>query len=219
MATPKKSNGVVATVDIARETTSQAARDARLQFDSPYRAIVKIRGVAMMLMHRYDPASVEAKANEGKGTKGKKTDNVESYVARDEDGYICMPAVNVKACLRTAGAAFQDPRSKRKSAKDLLRAAVFVEPELARINDGVKDWDFLDSRGACVNMSRITRVRPGFREGWTLDIEVRVGQPSLVPPEMLERVIRYAGDFCGLGDNRPDYGRFTIASIEFSTLA
>lgn len=210
-----KKNGVSSIVDVAAETTGQAARDARYEFSVPFRALIKIRGAAMLLLHRYDPAEVEVKANAQKGSRTKKTDNVESYVDRDAAGNICIPGVNLKACLREAGGSFPDPRSKRKMSKDLIRAGIFVVPELMKINGGVKEWEFLDKRGVCVQMSRVTRVRPGFKEGWTLEAEIRVGQPEHISPAFLERLIRHAGDFEGLGDFRPDYGRFTVASIEF----
>lgn len=186
--------------------------------DAPYSVEVTIEGVAPMLCHRYDCAAVEAKAKAAKGSATKKTDNLESYVYRDPDtGEIGIPGKNMKACLVEASRSVQDPRSPRKCARDLIRASIFVTPDIASL--GKKTWDFEDKQGVILQRSRITRVRPAFRKGWRLDFQINVTQPVYVTPELLETVVKQAGAFAGLGDFRPDYGRFTIRKFEAKPFA
>ena len=45
----------------------------------------------------------------------KKTDNLEAYVWRDDDGMICIPGSYVHRAMVEAGRFIQDPRSARKS--------------------------------------------------------------------------------------------------------
>ena len=46
----------------------------------PYRAKVRIQGVADLLFHKWDPEAVEAKAKSAKGSVAKKTDDIKTYV-------------------------------------------------------------------------------------------------------------------------------------------
>lgn len=199
--------------DASLDHQGAAAREARFDPEKPYSVEVEVEGVAAILCHRYDTADVEAKGAAGKGSSAKKTDNLESYVYRDPDSGECgIPAVAIKACLAEAAKNFQDPRSKRKSARDLVKASIFVTPEVASL--GKKMWDYEDRQSAVVNMSRITRVRPAFRKGWRIAFQVNVLQPTLIPKDVLESMLKTAGSFCGLLDQRPDYGRFTIRKFE-----
>ena len=135
-----------------------------IEIDVPYRAIVEVQGVAPILFHRWNCEAVEEKAKAAKGSKAKKTDNIESYVYRNSDGEICIPGEYLRrACVET-GRSMQDPRSPRKSAKDLFNAVIFSLTELASL--GTADWDYEDKRRVVVQRNAITRVRPAMKEGW-----------------------------------------------------
>lgn len=212
-----RKNGATAIHDESIDTKTEAGVEARFEHDQPYKARVTIEGTAPLLCHRYDCDEVEAKALAPKGSKGKKSDNVESYLYRvPETNEVGIPAKNLKSMLASkrsgAGRSFQDPRSKRKNACELWQASLFVEPQVASL--GKKTWDFLDRSRQCVQNAAVARVRPGFSKGWTLTFIVNVVQPSLLPPEELKRALDYAGAFVGLGDSRPDFGRFTVVRFE-----
>jgi len=178
---------------------------------------VAVEGVVALLFHKYDCAEVEAKSAAKKGSATKKTDNIESFLYREPTtGALCLPAQNIKACLVEAGRSIPDPRSPRKSARDLLRAAILVEPEYVVFDKGPKTWDYLDKRGAVIQRNRITRVRPALNAGWRLSWTIHVTQPTYITPLLVEEVVKAAGAFNGLGDFRPDYGRFAIRSFEIA---
>lgn len=184
-----------------------------------YSMRVKIEGVSRILFHRYDPESVERKSKAPKGSAEKKTDDLESYLYRDLDGYISIPAVNIKACLLNAAKHFSDPRStgQKKQAKDLFAAAIFIEPEMCPVLVGgkrVKEPQFIDRRGVVVQRNRVNRERPGLLPGWQCEFTVNVLAPEYITPELLREVIFVAGRFVGLGDFRPDFGRFQVISAE-----
>lgn len=206
-------NGTAEIRDATTDLGGEAARAARFDPEKPYSVEVEIEGVAPLLMHRYDFGDVNTKAEAGKGSATKKTDNLESYLYRDpETNEIGIPAVAMKACLAEAAKSFQDPRSKRKSARDLVKASIFVSPEVAPL--GKATWDYEDKQRAVVNMSCICRVRPAFKKGWRARFQINVVQPALVSKDFLEALVKNAGSFLGLLDQRPDYGRFTIRAFE-----
>ena len=56
----------------------------------PYRVKVVITGCADLLFHGWNCQSVAEKASAAKGSKEKKTDDLESYVRRNDKGGICI---------------------------------------------------------------------------------------------------------------------------------
>ncbi len=185
---------------------------ALIESGAPYRAECKINGTADLLFHRWSTEAVSAKANAAKGSAGKKTDNVESYVYRDERGQLALPGEYLRQALIAAAKFRQDPRSPRKSAMDLYRSSVLTLTPLASL--GVKDWDYLDSRRVVVQRSGVTRTRPAMRSGWKASFVFLVQTPQYITPDDLQAVITQAGLLVGVGDFRPTFGRFAISSFK-----
>jgi hypothetical protein len=183
-----------------------------IAFTEPYTAHVTIEGSAALLFHRWSNEAVAEKAAAAKNSKAKKTDNIESYVYRLDNGNLALPGEYLRQSIIGAARFRQDPRSPRKSAMDLYKAAVVPLTELADL--GVKDWDYLDRRRVLIQRSAITRERPALRAGWTASIDLLVNLPEYVDPPMLLETIGAAGRLIGVGDFRPTYGRFAVIGFE-----
>lgn len=199
------------------ETQLSNGAEEIIAFERPYTVSVTVEGVAPMLLHRWNDEAVAEKAAAKKGSAAKKSDNTESYVYRDEDGHICIPAKYLKGAVagpKGAAKFRQDPRSPRKSALDLYNASVIVTTNLAKLNGGVKTWDYLDRQRVVVQRSGITRERPAFNSGWKATFDIMVTLPQYINPSDLREVLVDAGRLCGLGDYRPTYGRFGIVNFE-----
>lgn len=177
----------------------------------PYSVKVTIEGVVPIIFHGWNPEAVEEKASAAKGSKSKKEDNVESYVYRNDTGEICLPSEYVRQSIIRAAKFSQDPRSPRKSAMDLFKAGIIVDPQLSSL--GVKEWDYLDKRRVVVQQNGINRVRPAMHKGWKASFEITVGLPEYITRELLLQTLNNAGRLIGVGDNRPSYGRF--AAVKF----
>lgn len=208
MTTVTRTNG-----QIGEDPTNGA--EVTINLEQPYIAEAQLRGVSALLFHRWNDEAVEAKAAARKGSKAKKSDDVESYVYRTEKGEIAIPGAYLKGAIAgPQGAAKfrQDPRSPRKSALDLYKAGVIVLTELATL--GTADWDYLDRRRVTVQRSGITRVRPAMLSGWEAKFELMVQTPEYIHPDELHEVLVQAGRLVGLADFRPTYGRFAVASFQ-----
>jgi hypothetical protein len=180
--------------------------------NAPYTVLVRIEGTSSLLFHRWSVEGIEAKASAAKGSRAKKTDDVASYVWRNEEGEICLPTEYVRQAVIHAAKYRQDPRSPRKSAMDLFKAAIVAVDELATL--GVKDWDYLDQRRVTVQRAGLTRSRPALNAGWQAEFRLMVLLPEYVPPVLLREVLTDAGRLVGVGDFRPTYGRFGITKFE-----
>jgi hypothetical protein len=177
----------------------------------PYAAKVVIEGSAPLLFHAWNVEAVKEKAAAAKGSKGKKEDNVESYVYRNETGDICLPGEYFRQSIIHAAKYMQDPRSPRKSAMDLFKAGLLVLTEFASL--GKNTWDYLDQRRVVVQRNGVNRVRPAMQKGWQATFEVQVILPEYISRDVLCFAIVNAGRLVGVGDFRPTYGRFQV--VEF----
>lgn len=193
---------------------SQVRNSAEESIDTgrPYTVRVKLVGTTDILFHRWDNAAVAEKAAAKKGSEAKKTDSPETFVFRDQQGYICIPGLYFRSCLIASGKSFQDPRSPRKSMADLLKAIIVVDPELASL--GVKAWDYESAMRVKIQMNAITRIRPAMRAGWEAEFRIQVLSGEYLKPATLHEIISNAGKFVGLADYRPTYGRFRV--VEFA---
>lgn len=200
----------MATATVIDPVTNDAAEDVAI--GAPYTASVTIRGSAAILFHRWSNEAVAEKSAAAKGSRAKKSDNLESYVYRMENGNIGLPGEYLRQSIIGAARFRQDPRSPRKSAMDLFKAGVVSITETADL--GVKDADYIDRRRVLVQRNAITRERPALREGWEATIQLMVLLPEYIDSTTLLEVIGSAGRLIGVGDFRPTYGRFAVIDFE-----
>lgn len=185
---------------------------ASIEAGIPFRVAVQLTGTADIFFHRWNSEAVDEKANAAKNSKAKKTDDVESYVYRNEAGELCIPGEYVRQSIITAAKFRQDPRSPRKSAMDLYKAGVVSLTPLASL--GMTKWDYEDTRRVVIQRAGVNRTRPAVRSGWKAAFELMVLTPDYIGPMDLHAVLTQAGTLVGIADFRPTYGRFAVTSYE-----
>lgn len=201
------------TKNIGGEVPTNDAKEA-IEVSLPYSVSVTLEGSSDLLFHRWSCEGVKEKAKAAKGSEIKKKDNVESYVYRNDDGDICLPGEYLRMAIIHAAKFRQDPRSPRKSAMDLFKAAIVCLNPLASL--GCKEWDYEDERRVVIQRSGITRTRPAMKSGWKATFDLMCNLPEYVSKSVLNEVIQMAGRLVGVGDFRPSYGRFQV--VQFSSI-
>ncbi len=196
------------------EATILNGVENNVKLESPYSVEIELTGSCPILFHKWDCEVVDSKSKAKKGSSEKKTDNLESFIYRNEDGYICIPGEYLRMSMVYAAKFKQDPRSPRKSAFDLFKAGLISLTDLAPINGGVMKWDFLDQRRVVVQRNGITRMRPAFHKGWTAEFVLCVNTPEYIDFQFFNDVLQTAGKLIGIGDFRPTYGRFDITKCK-----
>ena len=183
-----------------------------IEASKPYVANVTVKGVADILFHRWNVEAVEERSKAAKGSKSKKTDDVETYVYRTDDGQLAIPGEYLRQAVIHAAKFRQDPRSPRKSAMDLYKAGVVSLTTPAPL--GVKSWDYEHKCRVTVQRNGLTRVRPAIRAGWKAEFQLLVNLPEYIPSDALHDVVVNAGRLIGLADFRPTYGRFQLVAFD-----
>lgn len=178
----------------------------------PYVATVEITGVADILFHRWNVEAVAEKGKAAKGSKAKKSDDIESYVYRNDKSELCIPGEYLRMSIIGAAKYKQDPRSPRKSAMDLFKAGVISLTPLASL--GVDKWDYEHACRVTIQRNGITRTRPAIKVGWKASFDLQIQLPEYISPELLMAVLNDAGRLVGLADFRPTYGRFSTTGFE-----
>lgn len=189
---------------------SNDAKDTVL-FEAPYAVETQVVLTAPFLYHRWSVEGVQIKADAKKGSKAKKTDDLESYVYRNDAGELCIPTEYFRMSLINAAKYKQDPRSPRKSAMDLFKAGVVGLTDLNSLN--IREWDFEDKRRVTIQRNGITRTRPALKEGHKVKMMFQVLTPEYISPELLNETLQSAGRLVGVGDFRPTFGRFQVTSF------
>lgn len=185
-----------------------------IELSTPYIARATIEGTSAILFHRWSCDDVETKSKAAKGSAGKKTDNLEAYVWRTQEGQLGLPGEYVRQSVIAAAKFRQDPRSPRKSAMDLYKAAVVALTDVAPLLPERDSWDYVDRRRVTVQRNGVTRQRPALNPGWKAQVDFTVLLPEYVAPMDLHSVLTEAGRLVGVGDFRPTFGRFSVVSFD-----
>jgi len=186
-----------------------------IDFSIPYTVSFKIQGVADLLFHRWDSDSIAEKAASKKGSKAKKTDDIESYLYRNDAGLICLPGEYVRQSVRYAAKFAQDPRSPRKSAMDLFSAGVVSLTPLSPIGPEPKQtYDYEHRARVVIQRNGVTRTRPAFKAGWEASFDFLINLPEYIQPAFFHEILINAGRLIGVADFRPSYGRFQVTEYK-----
>lgn len=173
---------------------------------------VKLTGIKPLLMHAI-PMTLGQK---GRGKQiPEPQDEAEAGLYKDKDGNIVMPAINILSCLRKAAVDFKAAGKGRKTYRDYIFSGVEITPDEVPLGangrNPAESW-VVDIKPARVQSARILRARPRFDE-WDLEFTLVITDPIL-RPEIVKEMLEAAGNYVGLCDHRPLYGRFRVDDFQ-----
>lgn len=187
------------------------------------KAKIEITGILPLLLHSdrgcnpSDPLVRELKKYTGKRSK---TDEDLEMIARIEyelalpvnsKGVPAIHSKQIKASLRDGG--------KKSKLGKLITEAVFVLGDNVgyvplvytgpnTVDKLFADKTFVDMRTVVVQGRRIMRCRPIFNE-WGLKFDIDYDH-ELIDQDVLFGVFETSGARVGIGDYRPEYGRYSV---------
>ena len=165
---------------------------------------VRIKGVAPLLMNRF---SVDT---EKKSTRKKKVyvaeEEAERKTYRTSKGELFLPSTHFKASMIKASTDFT--MTGRKTYKDYVKSGLFIlESEIVLDQQKYEIFEC----PVVIQRARVMSWRPMFKEwscGFTIDIA-----DDMMNSETIKDILESAGKYKGVGDFRPEHGRFEI--VEF----
>ena len=166
---------------------------------------VSVKGTSPLLLHKYvEPDQTTSK-------KKKKVyvpaEEAEKVCYRTEDGQIYIPSTHFKGAMINAGVDFI--YSGRKTYKEYIKSGMFIEEKEIILTP--QEYN-ISNLPVVISRARIMRSRPEFKE-WECTFTIEVINEDL-DKSILKEILESAGKFQGVGDFRPEYGRFVITSFE-----
>lgn len=135
-------------------------------------------------------------------------DNIsDPYAKLTDEHTLYIPAENIEATIVNGG-------KNNKKGTDIKKYVMLIDPFIPlrvlgnpSFETMMKDFKYRDVRQMVVNRARVTRTRPRF-DSWELDFMLQYDE-SKIDIETIITAIEYAGQYVGLCDSRPKYGKFT----------
>jgi hypothetical protein len=126
-----------------------------------------------------------------------------------EGGKLALPSRVIKGVLKEAckGSGIKQP-GKRSGYADLVQSVIFM-PESLVLEQTVKD---IEKEQAFVGMNgtkKVLRVWPKLTT-WSGNLKLIIADEKQFDPKILKEILEFAGRFVGIGDYRPEYGRFNV---------
>jgi len=196
-------------IELAEPSNGAAAAIAT---GEPYQLTIVIEGASDLLLHRWNCEAIAGKSSARKNSAAKRMDDLESYIYRTERGTLAIPGEYFRQAILGAARFRPDPRSPRKSAADLCKAAIITLDPLC--DTGKRSWDYEDKRRAVVQRSGINRTRPALKAGWQVTASFLILLPEYLAEADVHELLTAAGRLIGIGDFRPTFGRFFVRSIK-----
>ena len=124
----------------------------------------------------------------------------------DDEIGLYIPAENIEATIKNGAKA-------NKKGKDIEKYVNVKDPmipfdygENLTKEELIKDFRFRDTRPMTVNRSKVIRTRPRFNR-WRITFEMEYAEDK-IDIETIVNAMEYAGQYVGLCDSRPRYGKF-----------
>lgn len=184
---------------------------------------VRIEGIAPLIMHNgllADPEYHFTKEKKKITAKRKKVEADQEEISRleflgslytDSTGKIIVPArVLLGAIIKGAKGLKEGPAAK---------AGVFVDADVPLIYEGptdpeelYKDKKFVLRVPVKQGTASVIRVRPIFQK-WAVEFDLTI-MDDVTNAQTVRQMLDHAGRMNGLGDWRPQYGRFKVTKFE-----
>ncbi|MDD3962248.1 MAG: hypothetical protein PHT77_10340 [Bacteroidales bacterium] len=180
------------------------------------KVIIEMTGDAPLLMHKLDSdALVKDPEGPRKGTPEwiEWCNNEWKRTAYWKEGMgLYVPGSAIEGTLRDSG---KGEKENKKPLTKLFQSAFYcdvpeypLEPaEPIKTLDDIEKKGWIDSRGVRIGKARIQRKRVCIPSGWKCTVTGMVDTDQISKTTMQEMASR-AGEFIGILDWRPKYGRF-----------
>lgn len=183
---------------------------------------VKLTGKRPLIMHAdkfADPVNPLTKAHKELTAKRKKTDEDYEAIAKsewlgglyiDEKGPY-LPGVNIESCL-VAGGKLSRLGTQLKRSVEIMDEKCYLEYEGPKKAEKLWEAGFYDVRSVKVHGARLMRYRPIFTK-WSCYAEIAFDEESINREQVL-KCLEDGGQYCGVGDYRPKFGRFSVEVLK-----
>jgi len=173
----------------------------------------RIESVTPLLMNNissmFTAQEKPARVKHDEWEKGEEMFNARMYL---EGTTIALPSRVIKGVLKEAckGSGIKQP-GKRSGYADLVQSVIFMPESLKleqKVSEVTKEQAFVGMNGT----KKVLRIWPKLLE-WSGTLNLVIADEKQFDPKILQEILEFAGRFVGIGDYRPEYGRFDVKKV------
>ena len=175
------------------------------------------KGISLLIMHScqcVNPLhSISKELKKYTSKKSKTDEDLEKIDLEWEAGAywkdglgLYMPGENVEATIQNGAKANKKGKDIEKYVEVSDLYIPFYYGENLTKEELIKSFEYRDTRIMTVMRSKILRTRPRFDQ-WNITFNLRYNEEK-IDIETIMNAMEYAGQFVGLCDSRPKYGKF-----------
>lgn len=167
---------------------------------------VKVKGVSPLLMNRF---FIEEKKTTRKRVYIPE-DEAEKKTYRTEKGELYLPSTHFKASMVKASTDFK--MVGKKSYKEYVKAGIIIDPIEIILDQ--QEYE-IHEEPVVIARARVMSWRPKIKE-WTCGFIIDIIDDEMINQSTLKEILESAGKYKGVGDHRPEFGRFEV--VEFKVI-
>lgn len=130
---------------------------------------------------------------------------------KDDIG-LYMPAENVEATIQNGAKAYKKGKDIEKYVNVTDLYIPFNYGENLTKEELIQNYEYRDTRIMTVMRSKVMRTRPRFDQ-WNITFNLLYNEEK-IDIETILSAMEYAGNYVGLCDSRPKYGKFVVTVEE-----
>lgn len=130
---------------------------------------------------------------------------------KDDIG-LYMPAENVEATIQNGAKAYKKGKDIEKYVNVTDLYIPFNYGENLTKEELIQNYEYRDTRAMTVMRSKVMRTRPRFDQ-WNITFNLLYNEEK-IDIETILSAMEYAGNYVGLCDSRPKYGKFVVTVEE-----
>ena len=132
-------------------------------------------------------------------------EEAERKTYRTKDGKLYLPNAHFKSSMIRSGTDYK--MAGKKTYKEYVKSGIFISPEEILLDNQKYE---IHEEAVVIGRARVMSWRPKFKE-WTCEFEIEVAD-EMLNLDILKEILISAGKYKGVGDHRPEYGRFEVVS-------
>lgn len=174
----------------------------------------RITGLAPLLMHNVNCMALKKPNGTSHEDWEMSEECFRSKMYTDSSGEnFLLPSRMLRGAMLAAASKLYSQKIKPSSGgsyKTLLAPLVFFSDGI-ELDQKVSEVD-RENQFVTINKNKVQRVWPKLNE-WTGTFDVIVADPARIADDEIDMVFDTAGNLCGLGDYRPQFGRFSVERL------
>ena len=164
----------------------------------------KVKGISPYIMHKF--VVEESTTSRAKKVYDPVID-AEKVTYRNDEGKLVIPSAHFKAAMVKAGTDFK--MTGRKTYKEYIKSGVMFD-DIEILLDQQKYEVY--SCPVVIQRARIMRSRPMIKD-WSCTFTFEITD-EMMNQTVVKEILEAAGKYKGVGDNRPEFGRFEVTEFK-----